>query len=559
MDIKKEILFLGNYTQDFVVNSFKQLASDNEYKLNVHITGFNQYRQDILNTESQLYKIKPDILFLSIDLYMLTEDIVNDPTPENDVLFKERITELFSLLKILNENLSKTQLFIDNFFYYRPNTMATVEYNSVYSYKQLEDIANLELFETVKSLNNANIIDIRSMIIQKGAQQLFDDRMYYLARSHWSKSGLDHLANLYLRYLMAFTGASKKCIVLDIDNTLWGGIIGDDGIENIKLSHEGEGKAFYDFQRELLKLYNRGILLAINSMNTKEIVLETMNNHPDMILKPEHFVCIKIDWRNKAQKMAEIAEEINLDFNSFVFLDDSDFERGIISREFPEIFVPTLPKDYADYPNFIRSLNAFDCLNITNDDFNRNKIYKANTERESLQKKVIDIEEFYYSLDMRVNIGIATSLQVPRIAQMTQKTNQFNLRTIRYTDVEIMEFINNPNFEVYYLSLSDKFGDNGIVGTAILRIEDKKAFIDSFLFSCRALGRTAETALINFIINDFTGRGLEILEGEYIKTKKNLPCKDFYSDHFFKKQDNKWVMELNNNEIKAIPWIMINN
>lgn len=560
MNSKKEILFLGNYTQDFISRTFLNLSKINGLSVNVHVSGFNQYSQDILDNESILYKLNLDIVFISIDLFTLTEDLIYDTAQNKLELFKKRLEEeVFSLLKIISKKLPKIQVFIDNFCYLRSSTMATIEYNSVYSYMQLEDLANLELYETVMRLDSINIVDVRSMVIREGVKKLTDNRLYYLAKSHWSHIGLKKLSELYFRYLNAFIGKRKKCIVLDLDNTIWGGIIGDDGIENITLSNEGEGKAFYDFQRELLKLYQRGIILAINSMNTREIVLESMNNHPYMILKPEHFVSIKIDWRNKAQKMTEIAEEINISTDSFVFLDDSDFEREIITKEFPEIFVPKLPVDYADYPDFIRNMAVFDHMNITKDDLNRNKSYKANTAREILKSKVINIEDFYYSLNMKAKIGRATSRQIPRIAQMTQKTNQFNLRTIRYTDADIKEFISSPDYLVYYLSLSDKFGDNGIVGTTIIKIEGKQAFIDSFIFSCRALGRTAETALINFIINDVIEKGAEILVGEYLETNKNSPCKEFYSKHCFKSRHSKWFLELENHEKNNTPWIVVNN
>jgi FkbH-like protein len=242
-----------------------------------------------------------------------------------------------------------------------------------------------------------------------------------------------------------------------------------------------------------------------------------------------------------------------------VFLDDSEFERGVISNQFPEIYVPELPKDFSEYPNFIRKLDVFDFLSLTGDDFARNKMYKANVQRDHLMKSTISIDDFYYSLDMIATVGTIDDFQVPRIAQMTQKTNQFNLRTIRYTEGDTKKFMLSPDYEVYYLSLADKFGDNGIVGTAIIQIKDSEAFIDSFIFSCRALGRTAETALLNFIIDDVTSKGIKKLVGEYIPTKKNIPCKDFYAKHNFVENPNsKWAIDIDTYKIKPLPWIQHN-
>lgn len=554
-----KVLFIGNYTQDLLVNIFQQQLKELNYKLEVKVSGFNQYRQEIINTNSHLYSFSPDVIFFSLDLFMLTEDIIYSKSSNKSNLFEERLNETVQLIDLLADNLQNTQIFIDNFFYYQPVTMGTIEYNSPHSYLQSENIANTYLMNVIENKRNVKVVDVRSLLIKKGTENLIDNRMHYLAKSHWNHNGLKLLSGLYLRYLNAFTGKRKKCIVLDLDNTLWGGIIGDDGIENIKLSNDGEGKAFYDFQRELLKLYDRGIVLAVNSKNTEEIVIETMMNHPYMLLKPEHFISMKVNWNNKAQNLKEIADEINIGLDSIVFLDDSDFEREVISNQFPEVTVPELPKDFSEYPSFIRNLDFFDFLSLTNDDFARNKMYKENLQRDNLKKSNINIEDFYYSLNMVVTIGKIDDFNIPRIAQMTQKTNQFNLRTKRYTDSDIKKFILSENYEVYYLSLADKFGDNGIVGTAIVQIKQNEAFIDSFIFSCRALGRTAETVLINYIIDDIKNQGIRKLVGEYIPTKKNLPCKDFYAQNkFLNTADKLWAIDTENYSISPKPWIKIN-
>ncbi len=555
-----KIYFLGNYTQDLVVDQFKQLCKKENLDFDIYVSGFNQYRQEIIDPNSNLYQLNPDIVYISLNLFLLAEDFVYNDKENKLKIFEERINELLELFETIKSNLSESQIFIDNFQLFSPVLMATIEYNSKVSFSEIENVANRNLVEFASTSENVSIVDVKNLFLQHGAAELIDERMHYLAKSHWSLKGLKELSKLYFRYFKAFKGIRKKCVVLDLDNTLWGGIIGDDGIENIILSNDGEGKAFFDFQRELLKLYNRGILLAINSKNTEEIVLETMKSHPNMVLKPEHFISMKINWNNKAQNMKEIADEINISLDSLIFLDDSEFEREVVSTQFPEVLVPDLPKDFSEYPNFIRSLDVFDFLSLTNDDFARNKMYKANVQRDQLKKSTISIEDFYYSLDMVATIGIIDDFQVPRIAQMTQKTNQFNLRTQRYTDAAIKNFLQNPGYEVYFLSLADKYGDNGIVGTAIVKIEDTEAFIDSFIFSCRVLGRTAESALLNYVIENVANKGLKKLVGEYIPTKKNLPCKEFYAEHqFVNDSNNLWTVELEKFNTKPLPWIKINH
>jgi FkbH-like protein len=507
-----------------------------------------------------LYSTSPNIVFLSLDFFTLIEDIIYQNNKADCFLEKieRRINETLVLIKRLCDNLSTAQIFIDNFFLFRSIIMGTVEYNSSLSISEFPNIANAKLISLANSLSNLKIIDVLSLTISKGSDFLFDERMYYLAKCHWSFSGIQAISVLYQRYLNAFLGKRKKCLVLDLDNTLWGGIIGDDGIEGIELSNDGQGKAFYDFQREILKLYERGVILAICSKNSEDIALEAIEKHPYMILRKNHFVNLKINWNNKAQNIKEIAQEINIALDSIVFLDDSPFEREIVISNLPEVFVPELPTEPSEYPNFIRNLNVFDFITLSEDDFARNDSYKANINRVALRTQTINIEDFYFSLNMRASISKINESQINRIAQMTQKTNQFNLRTKRYTESDIKSFVRNSNYDVYQMSLKDKFGDNGIIACAIIRKQKLESFVDSFILSCRAMGRTAETALINYIIEDLLKTSCLRLTSEYIPTKKNMPCKKFYANHgFTKKQDGKWIFEMGN-QLKSIPWLKTN-
>jgi len=555
-----DILFLGNYTQDLISNKFTQICKNENLEINVHVSGYNQFRQEIINKESTLYRLQPAIIILSLDLFTLVEDIIyaTNKMLYKVKLIKDRIKENLLLVKLLSENLPGSHIFVDNFFFFRANTMATLEYNSSYSYSEAEEFVNIMLIEYTSNLNNVDITNVRSLLKKYGAEQLFDERLYYLAKSHWNLSGINHLSKLYSRYIKAFIGIRKKCLVLDLDNTLWGGIIGDDGIENIQLSNDGIGKSFYDFQREIYKLYQRGILLALNTKNSEEIALNAIDTHPYMILRSHHFISMKINWENKAQNMKEIAREINIGLDSMVFFDDSPFEREVISYQFPEVFVPTLPDDPSDYPNFIRNLEVFDFLDITKDDIKRNEMYITNLKRDKLKDFSVNIEDFYYSLEMKADVGKIDDFKVPRIAQMSQKTNQFNLTTKRYTETDIKNFCLNTNYHVYFLNLKDKFGDNGIVGTAIIEKRFKETIIESFIFSCRVLGRTAETVLLNHIIKEAAKAGHNKIFGKYIPTKKNMPCEKFYQSHNFKEEKKYWVADLKTYKIKELPWIKIN-
>jgi FkbH-like protein len=553
-----DIVFLGNYTQDLIVKEVEKTWNQND--LRVHLSGFNQYQQEILNNESPLYNTQPDVVFLSLDFYLLMEDIIylRDIPERIKESMVNRLEETIRLYKTLSENLPNTQIFIDNFYVFRPVLMTTLEHNTYVSISEFLNLANYRIVSELKALNNAKVIDVMSLVISKGAMHLFDERMHYIAKSHWSLSGLQHISNLYSRYLNAFIGRRKKCLVLDLDNTLWGGIIGDDGIDNIGLSNDGPNKAFYDFQREILKLHERGILLAICSKNSEDIALEAIENHPHMLLKKEHFLSIRINWNNKAQNIQEIASEINIGLDSLVFIDDSPFEREVVSSKLPDVMVPELPTEFSEYPNFIRNLKVFDFLTLSDDDFSRNDIYKANINREKLKIDAINIEDFYYSLEMELIIGEITESQIVRISQMTLKTNQFNLRTKRYNESDVKRFNQSSEHRVYQLTLKDKFGDNGIVGCAIVNITYPNAFIDTFILSCRVMGRTVETALLNYIIDDVKKSGCNELVGEYIPTKKNAPCSNFYLNHsFLEKNKGRFSIEPKIYIKKELPWVKV--
>lgn len=556
-----DILFLGNYTQDFIVDRLEKYWKEINPDISILGTGFNQYRQELINTTSQLHRIKPSFAFISIDFHTFIEDIIysNDNTNDKKKELSKRIDELIQLISHASNSLPNTHFFIDNFILFRTSVMSTLEYNSKLSVAEFQDIANIQIFEALEVFQSVSIIDVKSLVLTHGASVLFDERMFYISKNHWSFQGIQLLGDLYVRYLNAYLGRRKKCIVLDLDNTLWGGVIGDDGIENISLSHDGEGKAYYDFQRELLRLHGRGILLAISSKNTEEIAIDAIENHEFMLLRKKHFQCLKINWDSKVDNIHQIAEELNIGLDSIVFIDDSPFEREIVMASLKDVSVPELPVDSSEYPMFIRNLTYFDYITLSNEDVSRNDSYQANISRNKLKRKSISLEEFYFSLNMKATISQVSSSQISRIANMTQKTNQFNLRTIRYTESDIKSFSENKEFEVIQMSLEDRFGNYGIIGCAIIKKQISEAFIDTFVLSCRAFGRTAESVLLNYLINTLRKQRIVKLIGEYIPTKKNIPCKDFLEEHgFTKKHDTIWDMRINNHVNQGLPWIRIN-
>lgn len=560
-----KIAFLSNYTPDFLVNALKNKLSVEKIAFDFYTSGFDQYAQEILNNDSKLYSFNPEIVFFSIDLNVYCKDLFEKLYQKNssDLLneIEQRVNNLFELVSLLNSKLITATLLIDNFFLDPVHNQKTLEYNSSYGTEIVLLKTNLQLAEFIQGKERLRIVDILSTVNNYGKLNLFDDRFFYIAKNKWSSDGVDKISDLYLNHLKVIKGIRKKCIVLDLDNTLWGGVIGQDGIENILLSNDGLGKSFYDFQVELLKLFRQGIILAICSKNSEEVALEAIKNHPYMILKPEHFAATRINWENKAQNIRQIAEELNIGIDSLVFLDDSPFERGLIKQELPEVTVPDLPDDPVYYPRFLKELNYFNVHRLTDDDFNRNSSYQANKERKSLESSFTDITSFLKSLEMEVTIKEIDDFSFPRAVQLIQKTNQFNVTTRRYSESEMKSFYNDSLYSVLELSVRDKFGDYGLVGIAIV-VEQKnhsEMYIDSFIMSCRVIGRNVETALLSYINDIALNKNLKSIRGEIIPTAKNAPSQDLYKRHGFNELgDGFWSLNLEEKHLDCPDYIKMN-
>jgi FkbH-like protein len=329
----------------------------------------------------------------------------------------------------------------------------------------------------------------------------------------------------------------RKCIVLDLDDTLWSGIVGEDGFEGIK--------PFTEFQRAIKARSKSGIILAINSSNNEEEALRVIREHPYMILREDDFACIKINWENKISNMKAIAKELNIGLDSLVYFDDSPVNRELISKALPEVMVMDMPKDLVEYA---RAFNIFRGLPITEEDTKRREFYVEEKKRIEFADSINNIDDFISQLDIKIDVQKADKFRsrfaIPRIAQLTQKTNQFNLTTKRYTEEDISRLIEDNDMLVTYAHTSDKFGDNGIVGVCIVVKDPPEWNIEAFLLSCRVMSRRIEDRFMQFILGEAKKEGMQRVKARYIPTKKNLPCKNFLSHLGFRKEGEYWVKVL---------------
>jgi FkbH-like protein len=382
---------------------------------------------------------------------------------------------------------------------------------------------------------NVLVNDVEAVASWIGRRYWFDDRLWDLAKAFCALENLPAVAANIVDIVMSTRGRVVKCVVTDLDNTLWGGVIGDDGVDGIVLNAHGDGEAFYRLQAYLKELARRGILLAVCSKNEMNNALLPFEKHPDMLLKRDDFAVIVANWNDKADNLRHIREVLNIGFDSMVFLDDNPFERNLIRGVLPEVIVPELPEDPADYVRAIAELNLFETTSFSAEDLRRTDLYRAEAVRRDAQAAFGSAEEFLRSLDMRIVISRFDPFHLPRIAQLIQRSNQFNLTTHRYSEAECESLMNGQRSIPLYVKLADRLGDHGLIGIVVLEPVGDELVIRDWLMSCRVLARGVEQYIMNMVVEKACRMGLAKIRGEYIKTKKNDMVRDFFAQFGFTK------------------------
>ena len=393
---------------------------------------------------------------------------------------------------------------------------------------------NAMLRHALRAVPSAYYLDMDRCLGRMGTEACHDWRYWHSSKAPYSRQGMAQLASEIMRFARALSGKPRKCLVLDCDNTLWGGIIGEDGLGGIRLGHTASGSAYWEFQQEILNLHHRGIILALCSKNNEDDVWTVFDHHPDMVLQQEHIAAHRINWEDKASNIRRLAIELNIGLDSMVFVDDSEFECQLIRQEIPEVEVLLLPgKRPTSYRQTLLACGLFDSLALSQEDRRRGAMYQAEAKRKAVLETATDLPSYYRSLQMEVDIRFADDFAVPRLSQQTQKTNQFNLTTRRYTEAEIRAFMASPDRDVVTLGLRDRFGDYGLVGMAIVQYAESRAEFDTLLVSCRALGRGVETVFLRHLVRLAKARGNAIATGVYLATPKNGQAASFYLQNGF--------------------------
>jgi FkbH-like protein len=531
VDLKQiKLAVLGDSATQFVVQAIRGMGIEYAFDMVVFEADFNQIDQQIFDSGSELYQFNAEVTLVFESTHKLLQKY-NKKAPERRIHFaEESIAHTKQLITNLQSKTNTKIIFCnyteedDHIFGQYANK---VEASFSFQLRKL----NFQLQELAAQTSNLYICDLSAIQNTIGRERFWSPAIYVNTEMVVSLEALPCFAQAVVQIIAVFQGRFKKCLILDLDNTVWGGVIGDDGIENIQIGQLGIGKAFTEFQYWIKKLQQRGIIVAVCSKNTESVAKEPFEKHPDMVLRLADIAVFVANWENKADNIRKIQKILNIGFDSIVFLDDNPFERNIVRENIPQITVPELPEDPALYLDYLYELNLFETVSTSNEDAQRTQQYQKEAERVIFQETFTNEDDFLKNLNMLSDTKPFDGFTIPRVAQLSQRSNQFNLRTIRYTEDDVKRISQSDNYFTLSFTLEDKFGDNGLICAIILEKQDKQTlFIDTWFMSCRVLKRGVESYVLNAIVDLAKANGYTTLSGEYIPTPKNEMVKEHYKN-----------------------------
>ena len=544
-----KLAVIGDSATQFIVQAIRGMGIEYLFDIEVFEADFNQIDQQIFNTDSELYQFEAEVILVFQSTHKLLQKYNKNSLDSRICLAGETLAHTKQLIEKLQSKTNAKIIFCN---YTEENDHVLGQYaNKVESsfIFQLRKL-NFLLQELALQTGNLYICDLSSIQNAIGRKYFWSPAIYTNTEMVVSLDALPAFAEAVVQIIAAFQGVFKKCLILDLDNMLWGGVIGDDGIENIQIGQLGIGKAFTELQNWVKKLQQRGIIIAVCSKNRESIAKEPFEKHPDMVLKLSDIAVFVANWENKADNIRRIQQILNIGFDSMVFLDDNPFERNMVRENIPQITVPELPEDPALYLDYLYELNLFETVACSGADAQRTEQYQKEAERTVFQESFINEDDFLKSLNMVSDTKPFDNFTIPRIAQLSQRSNQFNLRTIRYDEEELKRTAQSDQYLTLSFTLEDKFGDNGLICAVILEKHSSTLFINTWFMSCRVLKRGVEAYVLNAIVDLAKSNGYSVLLGEYLPTEKNEIVRDHYKDMGFTPVDGLWQLEVESYEKK---------
>lgn len=526
-----KVSILSNINLDPLKNQLRKLGFDD-----VYMACYNQYMFELLQEDSDLNTHAPQVAFFHLDgdewlhLSLSAGTLKYDESQVRNFLMQlEKYAETHPACHLILSGVVLTSLTV----------LTHLNRNSRLSVSKIQESINKKMENLARNHTNVHYLDFPGLVSQYGTNNLVDLKFWYLGRIKYTQTAFIQLARLLHSQINAINGRSRKVLILDLDNTLWGGVVGEDGLQGIVLSEEGPGKVYRDFQQLLQQLKATGVLLALCSKNNESDAWEVLDKHPMMVLHRNDFVAHRINWNNKAENIRSIANELDLGLDSFVFIDDNPVEREQIRQFLPEVAVP-------EFPNVIELLNKwfvnevvytyFPKIALTKEDVQKTRQYQHNLARKSLSN-TLDLGAYIQSLNIRLTLFKDDTKFLARIAQLTQKTNQFNLTTRRYSESDIDLFLTDPNHHVYAVDYTDRYGKEGIIAVAITKRTEKVIYLDTFLMSCRVIGRKVEHHILALILDDLRAETTNLqIKADYLPTAKNTLVRTFFTQCGFDEQ-----------------------
>jgi len=520
---------LGSFTTSQLIAMIELSLFAAGIEAEVYEADFGVFRQEILDPTSGLYEFRPQVLFLATSWRDLggAPALHGDPAQTGSLIDAE-VDNWLSLWNTAYQRLG-CQIIQNNFDAPAWRQLGNFELRHPTSLRRYGAAVNQAFQDRAPPF--VTIHDLDELSAQIGRARWGDERFFHHAKIPCDPECLVEYGQSVASLIVALRGLGKKCLVLDLDNTLWGGVIGDDGLGGIRLGQGNpEGESFLAFQRYVKSLKDRGVILAVCSKNEESIAKEVFEKHREMALRLEDVSCFVANWEPKADNLRRIATALNIGRDSLVFVDDNPAERALVRQFAPDVLVPELPEDPAGYIAAIESLRAFQVVSLSSEDLKRTEFYQANAQRQLQEESATNIDDFLKSLSMIAHVAPVDATSLERTAQLINKSNQFNLTTRRRSAAEVQAIADDPQWVTRTVSLQDKFGDNGLISVLLARVDHDTLLIDTWLMSCRVLKRGVENLLLNTLVRIAWERGLKQIVGEYIPTAKNVIVKDHYQN-----------------------------
>jgi len=531
--LRARVALLGSFTLDPFIPVLRVEAARAGLWLDTYVASYGQYLGELLDAGSGLYRFRPQATFVAIDGDVLwNQRWAETPPLKSEPVVGGLLTPLFAGLDVFDHTGSGIVV-MNDFVLPRRSTEGVNAFRSKGTFAHTIAHANKHLRLRLALRDHTFLFPLADVVAQVGRAQAFNWRTHYRGHVTWSDTLMAAVAERYVGFLLAAMGKATKCIVLDLDNTLWGGVLGEDGPRGIALGPQWPGSEFVDFQRELLDLQRQGILLALCSKNNEAEALAVLRTHPSMLIREAHLAAYRINWEDKASNIRSLARELNIGLDHMLLIDDSPHERAWVQDQIPELRVPDLPPDPSMYASWVGSLASLILLQQTAEDAQRTQQYQESRIREAYRGSVGSMEDFLRGLGLRVDIGLVDEESMGRVVQLLAKTNQFNLTTRRHDEATIRRQVGSGAWRVYTMRVVDRFGDFGLTGLAIVVPGAGTWHLESLLLSCRVIGKSVEAALLARIGEDARTAGASALSAEFIDSGRNQVAATFLAQHDF--------------------------